>query len=364
MTPVTLEGAATSARKLIESVHAERRSIAAEYPLVFDDDFPGRLVALGESGAVHSACAVLPREFLVDGLRVRGGLIGSVVTDPAHRGQGLATRNLVAAEAELQSEGCAFALLWAEDPAFYLARGYCPVGAEEDFVLPAHIARALPEPSGARRLRPEDEGFVHALYAAHPTRLERTPAETAALLACPEMTTLVLERDGEPVAYACRGRGRDLTDAIHEWGGPVDDVLALVRAHYIERFPEPQPDDVLFLMAPPAATELVYRLASLGAASTRGMLGLGKILDRSAAVRLLAQRLGDTAAVELADTPDGERIRIVAPERTAEIDDDGMLALLFAVTEVRTDVVTFLQGLGLNAPRLPLEPFAWGLDSI
>jgi GNAT superfamily N-acetyltransferase len=355
---------------LMARVLRDGSSIAPEYPLVFRPEFPGRLLGLGEGEDVHSACGFLVRDLVVPSVgSVRCGLIGSVATAPERRSQGLATRLLLAAEERLRAEGCVFSLLWAEDPAFYLERGYGPVGSEYDFVLPHELAPLLPEPSGVRAMTEADFPAVHVLYERHPVRVERSAEETAALLTCPEMTRIVREKGGELVAYACLGRGHDLMDAIHEWGGAADDVLALLRAHLEQRFgayvAEEAPEEPrhLFLMAPPSATDLYLRLAGMGVPSNRGMLGLGKILDRDAAVRLLDRVLAERGTAELVE--DGERCyRVRGPEHEGRLDDEGLVALLFGVSDIRKDVAAFLADFGLEGAPLPIEPFVWGLDSI
>ncbi len=351
-----------SARSLMERVLGSAR-LASEQPLLFDERFPGRILALHEGSEVRSACALLTRDFLADGSRVRGGLIGSVATDPEWRSRGFATRVLIGAEARLQRQGCAFVLLWADDPDFYLRRGYGPIGREQDFVVDMDLAARLPEPRGARPMRPEDARAIHALYAVHPERVERSAKETAALLACPGMSTLVREHAGEVVAYACLGRGADLADAIHEWGGREEDVLALLRAHLeARRVAGASPG--IFFMTPPSARGLCQRLTALGAISRLGMLGLGKILDREAAFALLRERIGPRGTVALDRSVAGRPFHFRGPRAEATLDDEGCLALLFGVEGVRADVAGFLANLGLEEARLPLDLFAWGLDSI
>ena len=339
-------------------------ALAAEYPLVFDERFDGETIELVEGGEVRAACAIVAREFRIGARIVRGGLIGSVATDPAWRRRGLATRCLSRAEDALLARGCTFALLWADDAGFYLERGYAPFGSECDFMLVSELAHELPEPSGVRELRAGDEPFLHRLHARHPEGVERTPEETRALLGVPGMLTLVRERPGAPshpplpVAYACLGRGRDLTDAIHEWGGETEDVLALLRAHLERRFPSREPG-ALFLMAPPSAGDLGYRLLKLGAVSKRGILGLGKLLDPRAASDLAGAVLGEGAAA----WSEG-RLLLRGPHSTAELDVDGLQALLFGGPEVHDEARALLARLGFERVRLPLEPFAFGLDSI
>ena len=355
-----------AALELMQRVLRDGEPLAAEYPLVFRQEFPGRVIALGEGEEVRSACSVLTREFVVEGpagsIRVRGGLIGSVSTDPAWRHKGLGTRLLVEAEAALQREGCAFALLWADTPEFYLERGYGPIGTEEDFLISSELVRNLPGTEGVRPMTPDDAAPIHALYERHTARVERTAQETAALLGCPDMLTLVREEQGELVGYACRGRGRDLGDFIHEWGGDSEGVLALIRAHLEERFTEEEGH--LFLMAPSSASDLCYRLIHAGAVCQRGMLGLGKILDREAAARLLNECLGKIGTAAVVEHEGSSRFEIRGPQAGGHVDDDGALALLLGVADVRDQVASFLAEFGLQDVRLPVEPFAWGLDSI
>jgi GNAT superfamily N-acetyltransferase len=341
------------------------RTLAAEYPLVFDAHFAGETVELVEQGEVRAACALLVREFRIGAHTVRGGLIGSVATDPAWRQRGLATRLLVRAEETLRARGCLFALLWAEDPGFYLKRGYAPFGTECDYLLVSELALVLPEPSGVRELCAGDEPFLHRLHERHVQRVERSPEETRALLGVPGMLTLVRERSGapthppQPVAYACLGRGRDLADAIHDWAGEPEDVLALLRAHLERRFPARE-TGALFLMAPPSAGELGYRLLKLGAVSKRGILGLGKVLDGRAASALLCSVLGAGTTA----TWDEGRLTLRGPHRATELDFDAVQALLVGGPEVHDEARRLLEHLGHERARLPLEPFAFGLDSI
>ena len=339
------------------------RALAAEYPLVFDGRFGGQTMELVEEGEVRAACATLVREFRLGELRVRAGLIGSVATDPAWRGRGLATRLLARAEDELRARGCVFALLWADEAGFYLRRGYAPFGSECDYLLVSELAHVLPPPDGVRALRPGDEPFLHRLHARHAERVERSLAETHALLGVPGMITLVRERPGapshppQPVAYACLGRGRDLADAIHDWAGEPEDVLALVRAHLERRFPAGEAG-ALFLMTPGGAAELGYRLLRLGAVSRRGILGLGKLLDARAAGELLCGVLATDPVWN------GEKLALRGARASTELEPEALQALLFGGPEVREEARTLLERLGFERARLPLEPFAFGLDSI
>lgn len=366
------------AEELMNRALRDGAQIRDEYPLVFEDRFGGSIISLEEDEETQSCCSILSREFVIGKQRVKGGLIGSVVTDPNCRSQGKGTHLLIQAEAALQIQGCAFAMLWAETPTWYLERGYGPMSSEHTFLVNRDLVERLPLLSEVRGMQAADAEAIHALYTRHTVRLERSLDETRALLQCPEMLVLVCIRDEKLVAYACMGRGRDLQGAVHEWGGDTHDVMGLLRTYLELAYPDGRPFETvidpetgnevpvaehILLMAPPSAVDLCLRLESLGVPSMHSMLAFGKILDRQAAAKLLNDVLGDLGRVELIEGAE-RPFRISSAEKQGELDDEGVFALLFGVPEVHQDVRNFLRNFGLTDAQLPLEPFVWGLDSI
>ncbi len=365
MIPAALKSELEGAKSLMDRVLRDGDSIAAEFPLVFREGFPGQVVCLGDDDGVRSACTMLTRELISRDVRFRAGLIGSVSTDPEFRREGLATKVLQEAEQRFTEAGAVVSILWADDPRFYFARGYRPAGAEIDFVITDDVVSILPT-KNVREANPGADGdapAIHAAYCEHEARVDRSAEETAVLLECPGMRTLVCEHEGRVTAYACLGRGSDLDRTIHEWGGELSDVLALVRAHAEHCLAET--GEPAFLITPSSATELHERLRILGAESSLGLLGLAKIADRGAAAELLAELLGPAAEVTF--DPDAEPARSVhlrGPGGEAHLNDDTLLILLLSERGEREDTVNFGRELGLDVDRLPLQPFIWGLDSI
>jgi len=368
----------SGAEQLMDNVLRDGGSIREEYPLVFEERFDGCLVSLSEEDVTRASCSILTREFLIGEHKAMGGMIGSVVTDPDYRGRGIGTHMLIQAEAELQIRGAAFAILWAEKPSWYLDRGYGPMSAEHTFLVDRDKVQLLPDLRETRSMRPEDVPAIHACYERHSVRVKRTLAETEALLDCPDMAVLVSIRDGEVMAYACMGRGRDLQGAVHEWGGNTEDVLGLLRVFLEIAYPDGRPFETvidpetgnevpvaehILVMAPPQAVELCLRLESLGVPSMHSMLALGKILDRHVAAQLLSEVLGELANVEVIEGVT-HPFRITTATKVGELDDEGVFTLLFGVAEVHQDIDNFLRTFELQGADLPLAPFAWGLDSI
>lgn len=347
---------------LMERVLRDGEPLADEYPLVFHAEGPGGVVSLDRENAVVSACSVLGRELVGPHGRLSVGLIGSVSTAPEFRGQGAATHILRQAEAEHRRQGHVLSMLWADTPSFYYARGYRPVGRERVFRVTPEVAPRLPEAPGIRAAAAGDAAAIHALYEAQPVRVDRTPVETASLLRCPGMEVRVLEREGQIVAYACRGRGRDLQNTVHEWTGSLEDVLALLRVHREET----GADQPLCLSGPASRWDLRERLEALGLESRVGPLAAAKLLGRAAAARLLQEQLGPESSVRVEPTALGAppRVELVGPHGRGELTDDVLLALLFGTEEVQPEIEALGQSFGLDLSRLPLDLYVWGLDSI
>jgi GNAT superfamily N-acetyltransferase len=350
------------ALRLMERVLRGGGELAAEYPLVFAPDAPGSLTTLGADGIVHSACATLVRDLAIGSERLRVGLIGSVATDPSERGRGLATRVLELAERELARDGAVIALLWADDAEFYRRRGWREFGCELDFAFDAAAVARLPVRGTIRRAAPDDVGAVHRLYLRQKNRVERTEAETRALLAVPGMETLVLHEDRDVRAYACLGRGADFANTIHEWSGGPDDVLALVRAHF-ERLQGASAE--VFLLAPGDANELASEARACGARDWRGVLALGKVIDPVAAAERLSDWTRNEVRVDVDSTSGGEpRITLASASGSVALRPNDLLELLAPARGECARVGELERALDVSFARLPLTPFLWGLDSI
>ena len=343
----------------MRSVLRDGGTLASEYPLIFDEAFTGSFVNAEVGDDVRATCATIVRELVTPAATFRVGLIGSVATDPDWRGRGLASEVLHSAQAAHTESGCVFSILWADDPTFYLKRGYLPLGAELDFRVQPDKLRLLPATDGVRKAKPADLHRIQMLYEAHPERVNRSETETAVLLEAPDLELLVCDANGDVAAYSCLGRGMDFTNVVHEWGGDPKHVLALVRAHMTRRAFRGDTSE-LYLMAPPSASALRDSMALAEAPSARGVLGMGRIASLSAAADLLARVIGDGAEVRTGDAevsvrgPDGERM----------LDVEELLQVLCAGEGDRTQVKALEEATGLELPKLPLTPFVWGLDSI
>ncbi|MFT5197890.1 MAG: putative N-acetyltransferase YhbS, partial [Planctomycetota bacterium] len=345
------------ARDLIQQVFGVDRDLASEYPLVFDPSFQGSLVGLEVDDNVVSACAILPRDLIFNGWLLKVGMIGSVATSEGNRGKGYAGQLLRLAEKNLLCEGAVITMLWADEASFYEKKGYIPVGCEVDYALMVSDAHKLPFSDGVRWIETSDYAQIHALYARHSHRVDRTLAETSTLLQGPEIAGLVREENGEVVSYALMGRGHDLQGVVHEWGGQAVHVLACLRA-YLDNLPEGS--DSIYVMCPITAVDLRKELLDLQIPALEGVLAMARVLDMPAMTQIF-ERFGDE---RLQTAADEDSLRLTGPNGSIVLDRSQALLATWPPQGNRGVVEVIEKETGLRFDGLPLNPFIWGLDSI
>lgn len=203
------------------------------WPQLYRSDGGGRFFVVTDGDRLLSHCAVRTVTLRTTDGSHAVNLLGSVATDPDLRGQGLASAALAAA-LQATASAAPHTLLWAERPELYARAGFT-AGRDEQVLMLARRPR-LPTNGTVRAATIADHDALQRLHAQKPVHVERTPAAMSGLLTTPGLTTLVLERDGAVVAYACTGKGADLHGHWHELGGSDDDVAELLPAamHAIE----------------------------------------------------------------------------------------------------------------------------------
>jgi GNAT superfamily N-acetyltransferase len=201
-----------------------------DFPLALDrSNLPWMLGASGSDGRLAGGLAILVRPFATSCGAIAVGAVGSVVTRPDQRGQGLSTRLQAAALALLRRQEVPLAALWTDRPEIYAGRGFIPAGWEWHVGLgDARLPEAPPDGVTLREWRPEDLPAAVRLYDAHLWRTLRRPGDAARLYGMPGTRGLVAEAGGEVRAAVFCGKGADFPDYVTEWSGEPELVLCLL----------------------------------------------------------------------------------------------------------------------------------------
>ena len=102
-----------------------------DFPLILSpDNAVWTLVATAADGALTGGLACLIREMATSCGNVPVAGIGSVVTRPENRGQGLSTALQNALLERLRRKNIPLAVLWTDQPEIYAGRGFVQAGWE------------------------------------------------------------------------------------------------------------------------------------------------------------------------------------------------------------------------------------------
>ena len=168
-----------------------------------------------QDGRLVSCVQIFPRVLRIAGREVPTGGIGTVFTDPAHRGRGTAGRLMRAAMDDMAVRGMELALLFAGPVPFYEALGWTAWPVERPLLRRGEDAPG-PEPLGEAFDPARDLASVTALHARYSAARDgsatRSDADWRTNLANagnPHEEFRVLRRAGRVVAYlrtACLAR--------------------------------------------------------------------------------------------------------------------------------------------------------------
>jgi len=233
----------------------------------------GHVIVFTENGDLKAGLALLKREIKVqDGAPLRLAFIGSVVTDPKYRSQGLQRELFLIAERACREAKVDAMILWSNQVDFYQKLGFQLFGLQASWVpLLLQTDKTFSwssEPQAASAAF--QEGWYESVCKKQMVP-NRTKEEMQALFKIPNMA---LVSEGE--AYALIGKGADFENVCHEWAGPADQVLSC-----FEKIKKQDPS-VRFLSPGvihiPDESRVVQKLESWGYESRLEYLGLIKSL--------------------------------------------------------------------------------------
>ena len=165
-------------------------------------------------------------------LSVRGvqvALLGAVVCHERHRGQGLATRVVLEALNWARQQRASFVFLWSAEHSFYQKLGFLPFGVQVRCSLRALLESQKRQsfqshfqlqkgfnPGILAQIKERRGGLVNDLSLDHYYRAH-THVQWYSLGGVEQVS-----------AFAAVGRGIDLDQHVHEWGGDSQQLIQLL----------------------------------------------------------------------------------------------------------------------------------------
>ncbi|MFN3453344.1 MAG: GNAT family N-acetyltransferase [Pseudobdellovibrio sp.] len=285
--------------------------------------------------------------------------IGSVVTDPSFRQQGLSTLNMQNCLAKATAQNCDLVILWTDKHDFYRKFDFELAGYENTYV----IDEALPlQTEGIRFVKGSqiDPAALLKLYSQHSTASVRTLEDIQQFLKIPNSQIYTAwSSANQLLAYAIEGKGADLQNFIHEWGGQVTPLMDLI-SHMIQT-----ENKAYTLMVPQHCVNLRKILDQYEFFAHQGFLGMIRIHNFES----VAQKIKKTFRAEglehfVLEKQNGQIVFGYGTDLYTLDHEADLVRILFG--PVKIEDMTFIKSetRQVLAKVFPLPLWVWGWDSI
>ncbi len=350
--------------QVLEFLHSHLRpeagwSLSQEYPTALGPTNLNNIRIITEQGKVLSHAVLKPLIIKTPIAILKAAAIGSVVTDSEHRGQGLSTKVLEECLAEARRQECDIAILWTNLHEFYRKLDFELAGTEISCTLENEFT--TPAASGLKYIRGANvsAAAIYRLYSQHTVGSVRTAEDIQKFMNIPQSTVYTAwDQTGQLVAYAVDGKGADLTNYIHEWGGSTSKIIALL-SHI--RKEKAKPVTIIF---PRQSTNLHRQLKELpGSVVTEGFLGMIKIINQAGLFAKIKKTARQNGLQDLILEKQGSHIVFGLPGDLLTISDEkDFVSLLFGpISEIPLTAAATSEKL---LKLFPLPLWFWGWDSV
>lgn len=337
----------------------QKWSISDEYPTALTPANLHNVRIMTENKQIISHAVFKPLIIKTPHLILKVGAIGSVVTDERYRQQGLSREILKDCIKLALDQHCDFAILWTQLFDFYRKLGFELAGHEMNYVFENEFNPMIEglRYSADAKVAPES---LFRLYGQHTVNTVRTLEEFKKYLKIPQTQVYTAwDSSGTLVAYAIEGKGADLTDYIHEWGGGVKPLISLfswIRKTKARPFT---------LIAPIHSQNIRREIEKYAPITHQGYLGMLKIIDFDQLAAKIKRAFRAAGVADIVLERQGHYVlfgcgkELITLEKEADV-TQLLLGPLQAdkIPHFQPDTVQKLSKI------LPLPLWLWGWDSI
>lgn len=333
-------------------------SIDTEYPTALTPQNRHNVRVMTHNDQFISHSVVKPMIIKSPRIIYKAAGIGSVVTHENYRNQGLSQKILQECLTVAEQQKCDFAILWTNLHDFYRKIGFELGGTE----ISSAIQNEFPAPVTGLRYSSEKNVSAEAinrLYSHHMVGTVRTPEEVKQYLKIPQTNLFTAwKADGTLAAYAVEGKGADLHNYIHEWGGNVPELLSLLS--HIRK----TKNQTITIITPLHAHNLNNQLKTI-ATQFDGFLGMIKLIDEEGFFGKIkrAFRAEGISDFVLERRGNGYLFGLGTDLLIVNHQED-MIRLLFGPVDFKVLDFQNPKSPEIIAKILPLPLWIWGWDSV
>jgi predicted acetyltransferase len=334
-------------------------TIASEYPTALAPHNIHNMSIISHDEKIISHAVLKPLIVKSPHVIYKVGAIGSVVTDSQHREQGHSTKNIENCLQKARAQDCDLAILWTDQFDFYRKFGFELAGYDFSYVFEneQQVMNKNLRFNAGNNIDPQ---ALLKLYSTHTVHAVRTLEDFRQFLKIPQSNVFTAwDQNNQLMAYAAEGKGIDLINYIHEWGGQTEalmDLFRYIRAHKKE---------AITVMVPSHSKSLKNQLSLAANVKHKGYLGMLKIVNSDSLFTKIkkAFRAEGFEKIVLEKQNDNYILGLGADLYNLKNESD-LIQLLFGPLEIKNLDFMSADTQQKLSHLLPLPLWIWGWDSI
>lgn len=337
-------------------------SVTDEYPLAFDSKNANNIrIVTDEEKNIISHAVVKPTIVKTPYALFNVAVIGSVMTDPRYRQQGLSSQLIENCIDQAHLLKCDIAILWTDLFDFYKNFNFELAGTEVSLIINEQF-----QPEKRRtdlkilNTSQVDPQALLRLYNLHTVTSHRSVDDMKKYLRIPNARVYTAwNQKNQLEAYAIEGKGIDLQGYIHEWGGNTSALTELLV------FAQKQQNKELILITPSHCKNMIRTCLKAGAKSYEGILGMIKLIDKASLVKKVQKTARQMGLNDFAIEMHGDTLYFGTSEGVYKTDSEADIIHLLFGPQQPSEMHAFTpQTLEKLNKLLPLPLWFWGWDSI